>query len=29
MSYAMNDKNYLYVAVEEMNHIIKNELEKA
>jgi len=29
MSYVMNDKNYLYVAVEEMNLIIKNELEKA
>ena len=29
MSYAMNDKNYLYEAVEEMNLIIKKELEKA
>ena len=28
MTYTMNDNNYLYEAIEEMNLIIKNELEK-
>ncbi|RZP04977.1 MAG: TetR/AcrR family transcriptional regulator [Flavobacteriales bacterium] len=28
MTYTMNDNNYLYEAIEEMNLIIKNELER-
>lgn len=28
MTYTMNDNNYLYNAIEEMNLIIKNELER-